>query len=131
MSIGRLFLMAPATRLYCENENGEKFIIWLYLLKNLHRFTDIPTVLQERIFRKVFEIAEVSKLNKEDMNTYEQSLKDKRDWKNAMDTLIEESLEKGMRKKEIDLIRVMKAKGYDLNEISELTGVPVEEIEKL
>lgn len=80
---------------------------WLYLLKNLNKFTEIPAVLQERIFRKVFTIAEVSNLNEEEtvrpggepraMKTYEASLKDKRDWKNALDTALEEGREKGMK----------------------------------
>lgn len=53
---------------------------WMFLLKNLYKFREIPEVLQEKIFRKVFQIAEVAQLNKKDMTQYEQSLKEKWDW---------------------------------------------------
>lgn len=58
-----------------ETELITHFDKWLYLLKNLNKFAEIPSVLQERIFRKVFKIAEVSNLNEKDMKTYEASLK--------------------------------------------------------
>lgn len=78
-----------------DTELTSRFDRWMYLLKNLNNFTEIPSVLQERIFRKVFDIAEVSKLNNEEMKTYEASLKYKRDWKNALDTALDEGREKG------------------------------------
>jgi len=81
-----------------ETELATHYDKWLYLLKNLNQFREIPSILQERIFRKVFDIAEVSKLSEEDMKTYEASLKYKRDWKNALDTILEEGMQKGMEK---------------------------------
>lgn len=80
-----------------EVELSTHFDKWLYLLKNLNQFTKIPSILQERIFRKVFNIAEVSKLNEDEMRTYEASLKHKRDWKNALDTAREEAIKEGMK----------------------------------
>ncbi len=38
----------------------------MYLLKNLHRLQEIPVRLQEKIFNKVFEQAEIAKLTKEE-----------------------------------------------------------------
>jgi hypothetical protein len=63
-----------------EAELVTRFDKWLYLLKNLNKFSEIPYILQERIFRKVFDIAEVSNLNDEEMKTYEASLKYKKIW---------------------------------------------------
>ena len=85
-----------------EAELATHFDKWLYLLKNLHKFRDIPAVLQERIFRKAFQIAEVSNLNKEEMNAYdrrpgEADLKYRRDWKNAMDFAVKEVSEKAAK----------------------------------
>ena len=68
-----------------EEELVTHFEKWLFLLRSLHRFQEIPPVLQEKIFRKAFEIAEVAKLNKQDMEQYQASLKYKRDWKNTLD----------------------------------------------
>ena len=124
--------------LYCnktEEELVTHFDKWLFLLKNLHRFQEIPAVLQEKIFRKVFKIAEVSKLNKQDMEQYQASLKYKRDWKNALDYATEEAAEEGMKRgMEKGMEKVaegMKNKGYALSEIAELTGLSTERIQQL
>ena len=56
-----------------------RFNKWLYVLKNLHRLEEIPKVLQERIFKKLFSAAEVANYTPEEMNAYEESLKTLRD----------------------------------------------------
>ena len=56
-----------------------RFDKWLYVLKNLHKLQDIPKVLQERIFKKLFETAEIANYNPEEMTAYEESLKTLRD----------------------------------------------------
>ncbi len=154
--------------LYCESENGEKFIIdkltfiylemtkfnkteaelithfdkWLYLLKNLHKFRDIPAVLQERIFRKAFQIAEVSNLNKEEMNAYEADLKYRRDWKNAMDFAVKEASEKAAkeaatkaaakaRAEKQAIVRALKSAEVATTIIAQSTGLTADEINTL
>jgi predicted transposase/invertase (TIGR01784 family) len=57
------------------------------------------------------------------MDEYEESLKVYRDLKGMMDTSFEEG--------KIEVAGKMKAKGYDVEEISEMTGLSKEEIEKL
>ena len=47
---------------------------WLYLLKNLSRLQKIPVILDTRIFSKLFQIAKVSNLNKEEYMKYEKDL---------------------------------------------------------
>ena len=122
-----------------EEELVTHFDKWLFLLKNLHRFQEIPAVLQEKIFRKAFKIAEVANLNKQDMEQYQASLKYKRDWKNTLDYAIEEAaekaaqrgMEKGIKKGMEKVAKGMKQKGYALNEISEITGLSLEKIKNL
>ncbi len=124
---------------------------WLYLLKNLNRFTDIPPVLQEPIFQRAFQIAEVANLNPQDMERYELSLKDKRDWESAIETAVEEGREKGFQQgiqegiKEgiekgmqegikagvVEVARNLKRTGLDVALIAQATGLAPEEIEKL
>lgn len=118
-----------------ESELVSHFDKWLYLLKNLNQFREIPSVLQERIFRKVFDIAEVSNLNEEEMKTYEASLKDKRDWKNAIDTAMEEGVKLGEQKerkrKSIEIAKNLKQAGVDFEIIAKSTGLSTSEIEEL
>lgn len=100
-----------------------RFEKWLYVLKNLNRLDRVPDVLREKIFDKLFEIAEIAKFNQEQILSYEDSLKYYRDLKNSLDTAKAE----GKAEVAINLIK----KGYPLNEISQITDLPIEGIEKL
>ncbi|MEW6710037.1 MAG: Rpn family recombination-promoting nuclease/putative transposase [Candidatus Riflebacteria bacterium] len=76
----------------------DRFDKWLYILKNLERLHNIPEKFQDRIFKKLFETAEIAKFNPEEVMQYEDSLKVYRDLKNSFDTAIEEGFEKGIKK---------------------------------
>ena len=73
------------------------------------------------------------------MKTYEASLKDKRDWKNALDTAtaegmekgMEKEIEKGMEKERIEVVKRLKQLGVDEVIISQATQLSVEEIRKI
>lgn len=58
-----------------------RFDKWLYVLKNLNRLDRIPDRLRERIFERLFEVAEVAKFTREELLSYEDSLKYYRDLK--------------------------------------------------
>jgi predicted transposase/invertase (TIGR01784 family) len=131
-----------------EHQLVTNFDKWLFLLKNLNKFNDIPSVLQERIFRKVFEIAQVSKLTTEEMNQYELDLKVKRDNYSAMMSAIMEAQEKGLKEglkegmekgieKGMDTqkrhiaIKMLKDQIFTLEQIAGYTELPVEVIRQL
>lgn len=59
---------------------------WFYVLKNLDKFDRIPDKIKDKIFKKVFQIAEYQKLSKEERAAYENSIKYYRDLKNSIDT---------------------------------------------
>jgi hypothetical protein len=48
---------------------------WCYLLRHLPELTDRPQRLQEKVFSKVFEIAEIAKYSPAEAAAYEDSLK--------------------------------------------------------
>ena len=48
---------------------------WLYALKNLSRLLERPKVLQDRIFKKFFDVAEIANLSKEEYVKYLESEK--------------------------------------------------------
>ena len=56
-----------------------------FILKNLHRLESRPAKLQERIFEKLFNEAEIAKLKPKEMRSYQESLKAYRDNQNTMD----------------------------------------------
>jgi predicted transposase/invertase (TIGR01784 family) len=105
------------------DELNTRFEKWLYLIRNLNRLDRIPEKLKERIFEKAFETAEIAKFTPDQVRSYEDSLKYYRDLKNSLDTAKEEG--------KIEIAKSMIAKGYDISEIVELTGLTQEQIEKL
>jgi predicted transposase/invertase (TIGR01784 family) len=116
---------------------------WLYFLKNLEDFQDIPDILKEAVFIKGFEIAEIANFDARQLAEYEESLKVYRDLKGVVDTSYEEGLEegvmigeerglkKGEKKKALEMARLMKKKNYPVEEIAELTGLSPKDIENL
>lgn len=69
-----IYLEMPKFR-KTEEELSDMTDKWLYALKNLSRLLERPKALQERIFRKFFEVAEVAALSKEEYAKYWESEK--------------------------------------------------------
>ena len=113
----------------------DMFDKWLFVLKNLSRLFERPVALQERVFKKLFEQAEIARFTPQEVMEYEDSVKIYRDLKNSMDTSFnkgkEEGREEGKAEAAIASARKMKSKGYPSNDIAEITGLTVEEIERL
>jgi hypothetical protein len=74
---------------------------------------------------------EIANFDEKELSEYEESLKHYRDLKGVIDTSFEEGEKVGYDKKAREMAKAMKIKGYSLEEISELTQIPEEEIEKL
>ena len=112
---------------------------WFYVMKNLQSFPNRPAALQERIFDKVFQTAEITQFNKADRNKYENSLKIYRDLKNSLDYAEEKGeirgLEKGVElgKQQTQIQNAKKAleEGLSIPLISKITGLTEEEIQKI
>ena len=77
-------------------ELDTKFDKWLYVLKNLNQLNRLPDRFQEAIFKKVFQVAEISKFSKKEYQSYQDSLKYYRDLKNSLDTAFDEGKEEGI-----------------------------------
>ena len=63
-----------------------RFEKWMYVLKNLPKLDELPPQLQERIFEKMFRVAEIAKMNRQEVADYEDSLKIYRDLYSVMET---------------------------------------------
>jgi predicted transposase/invertase (TIGR01784 family) len=114
-----------------EHELETHFDKWLYFLKHLEDFENIPEILNEEVFLKGFEIAEIANFDEKQVEEYEESLKIYRDLKGVVDTSFEEGIEKGKKEEKIAIAKKALEKGTDIDLISELTGLSKEEIEKL
>ena len=98
-----------------------------------------PAALQERIFTRLFDQAEIARYTPEERQDYEDSLKVYRDMKNVLDTAelkgLKKGLEKGIEQGASDErkknAKAMKALGLPLETIAKVTGMSIEDIAKL
>jgi predicted transposase/invertase (TIGR01784 family) len=75
-----------------EDELETFFDKWLFVLKNLPNLHARPKALQERVFQKLFQIAEVEKLTPKERRIYDESLKNYWDMQNVIDTAVEKAV---------------------------------------
>ena len=130
-----------------EEELKTLYDKWLFVLHNLSRLMKRPATLQEHIFTRLFEQAEIARYTPEERQDYEDSLKVYRDMKNVLDTAELRGREKGRkegrregRKEGIEQgtfeerkknAKAMKALGLPLETIVKVTGMSADDIDKL
>ena len=133
-----------------DKEEGEletMFDKWLFVLKNLGRLMERPAALQERVFRRLFEAAEIARFDRRELREYEESLKVYRDWYSVIATAehkgeakgLKKGLKKGRKegmkegmKEGVRLVaRNMKKEGMPVEQIVVATGLSETEIEEL
>ncbi|MDQ1351843.1 MAG: Rpn family recombination-promoting nuclease/putative transposase [Acidobacteriota bacterium] len=134
-----------------ESQLENHFDKWLYFLKHLESIESIPEILNEQVFLKGFEIAQIANFDEKELSEYEESLKIYRDLKGVIDTSFEEGekigydkgekngydkgekvgYDKGKDEKARQMAKVMKNEGEPLEKISNYTGLCPEEIDKL
>ena len=108
-----------------------RFEKWMYVLKNLPRLQNLPPQLQERIFQKIFQVAEIAKMDRKEMAEYEESLKNYRDMFSLIDTAKKDGEEKGRAEKEIEIVIKSDEEGLSPEIISKITGLSIEEINRI
>ena len=130
-----------------EKQLHNQFEKWLYVLRHLANLQNRPKVLQEKIFLKLFEVAEIASFSAEEKVQYEESLKYYRDLKNVVDTSREEGLkegreegreeglkegrEEGREEEKIQIAKEMKVDGFAIEKIIKYTGLSKSDIEEL
>jgi predicted transposase/invertase (TIGR01784 family) len=110
-----------------EAELETRFDKWLYVLRNLVRLQEIPASVQERIFSKLFKVAEIARYSPTDRTAYHQSVKYYRDLKNVTDTAFND----GRQEATIAIALQMKQQGFTTAQINSLTGLTNDEITDL
>ena len=104
---------------------------WLYALTNLTQLLERPKALQERIFPRLFEQAEVARFTPVERNEYVASMKEY--WDNY--SIVETALKKGRAEGRAEGIKAtamnLKQMGLSTADIAKATGLAAEEIERL
>jgi predicted transposase/invertase (TIGR01784 family) len=127
---------------------------WIFLLKNMATLEKISVYLHKPIFEKVFDIATYSKLKKEDRMTYDVAQKNRWDLYSIKETAFnagkkegiqsgiekgiqtgiekgrEEGREEGIQEGIRNVIEKMLQQGLALEQISDWTGLSIEQIKQ-
>ena len=110
-----------------EDELESHFDKWIYLLKKLESFDEIPKILDEPIFEKAFEVAEVAKMTPQQYEQYQESLLTYIEVKEVVKTAEDD----GRKKEKIDIAQKLKQMGLTTFQIKEATGLSTDEIDEL
>ena len=122
-----------------EDELESMFDKWLFVLRNLSSLFERPRALQNRVFDRLFEAAEIAKLNPKELGEYWESLKNFRDWYSVMSTQLKkgreeglkEGLEQGRKEECFKNAKKMKQAGIAFDVIAQVTGLSIGEIASL
>lgn len=118
-----------------EHELVSMYDKWLFVLKNLTRLMERPASLQERVFARFFEQAEIARFTVDESRNYEESLKQFRDMHNVVNSAERrgraEGREEGRKDVQLEVALKMKKLGSTSDFISQVTGLSVGEIDKL
>ena len=108
---------------------------WLFFLKNLDSFEEIPAILRVPVFEKAFATAEYVNYSPALQEAYQNDLKVYRDNVNVLETAQIESEVKGRAEgraeRNIEIARNLKEKGLDAALIAETTGLSLAEVKRL
>ena len=122
-----------------EDELEPLFDKWLYAIRHLPTLLKRPEALQEKVFQRFFEAAEIAKFNKQERLEYEDTLKAYSDWYSVMETAEKKGEAKGRAEgraegeaqKTVEIARNLKACGVDVATIAQTTGLSKENISAL
>jgi predicted transposase/invertase (TIGR01784 family) len=107
----------------------------MYVLKNLPKLQELPSQLQERIFEKIFRVAEIAKLNKQEAAEYEDSLKKFRDLNSALATAKMEGeiigKIEGKMEEKVEIAQRLLSKGMSIEDVSSATGLSEKQVKEL
>ena len=122
-----------------EDQLETMFDKWMFVLQNLGALMERPAALQERVFTRLFEAAEIARFSRKELVAYEDSLKVYRDWYSTIKTAIvkgrkegeEIGRERGRKEMQRNIARQMKTDGLSIESIAGYTHLSPEEIKNL
>ena len=126
-----------------EDELVTMFDKWMFALRNLYRLLERPKALQDRIFQKLFDQAEIAKYSAKERQKYEESRKDYWDYYSTVTTAekkgrvegraegLVEGMEKGQQQEKVETIHRLQALGLTIEQIAQGVGLCVEEVKSI
>lgn len=114
-----------------EDELENELDKWVYMLKHMQSLGKIPEYLDKRIFQKIFNVAEMSRLTPEQRFIHDLDQQKKWEYQCVLDDQFEQGLEKGKLEISLELAKEMKKENFDTLKIVQFTKLPIEVINNL
>ena len=123
------------------------FDCWIYIVKNMNMFEQMPFSEKYPVFRKLAEIGDLRKLSREELELYDEDIKNMRDiyatrkfdekkgmeigMAKGMAKGMEKGMAKGMEKEKLATARRLLSMGLSEAQVATATELPLEEIQKM
>ena len=130
-----VYLQLPLFDKHTEAECMDIFDCWIYIVKNMNMFEQMPFSEKYPVFRKLAEIGDLRKLSREELELYDEDIKNMRDIyatrKFDEKKGMEIGMAKGMEKEKLATARRLLSMGLSDEQVSTATELPLEEIQKM
>ena len=138
-----VYLQLPLFDKHTEAECMDIFDCWIYIVKNMNMFEQMPFSEKYPVFRKLAEIGDLRKLSREELELYDEDIKNMRDiyatrkfdekrgMEKGMAKGMEIGIAKGMEKEKLATARRLLSMGLSDEQVSTVTELPLEEIQKM
>ena len=111
------------------------FDCWIYIVKNMNMFEQMPFSEKYPVFRKLAEIGDLRKLSREELELYDEDIKNMRDIyatrKFDEKKGMEIGMAKGMEKEKLATAHRLLSIGLSDEQVATATELSLEEIQKL
>ena len=138
-----VYLQLPLFDKHTEAECMDIFDCWIYIMKNMNMFEQMPFSEKYPVFRKLAEIGDLRKLSREELELYDEDIKNMRDIyatrkfdeKRGMEKGLAEGLAKGRAEGELSnslkVARNLLAMGMSWTQIIQATGLTEDQLKQL
>ena len=108
---------------------------WCYAFRHIGKLKSRPVDLEQEIFIKLFESAEIARFDKDKRLNYEHEMYTERDKyaeeEYLKDVARKEGREEGRESERVEIALKLKKRGYSLEDIAEDTGLTIQQIVEL
>ena len=138
-----VYLQLPLFDKHTEAECMDIFDCWIYIVKNMNMFEQMPFSEKYPVFRKLAEIGDLRKLSREELELYDEDIKNMRDIYATRKFDEKKGIEigmakgraegraEGMEKEKLATARRLLSMGLSDEQVATATELPLEEIQKM
>ena len=126
-----VYLQLPLFDKHTEAECMDIFDCWIYIMKNMNMFEQMPFSEKYPVFRKLAEIGDLRKLSREELELYDEDIKNMRDIYATRKFDEKRGMEIGMAKEKIATAYRLLSMGLSEAQVATATELPLEEIQKM